>query len=162
MNKMDNIINELIKIGEEVNNLLSRYIEVHDKLNKTSWRNIIPIPFIFKKIGFEELHNQAVAILAELKEIDLKLEEITKEEEKEITEKEGKFYICLCLFNRALIDTVALLKRILDKLNKQSNSSFKYNIKDYKEDLDLYERARSKYITIGSELNPLFKGMATN
>ncbi len=44
----------LIEAAAEIGNLLHRYIDVHNRIFKTSLRHIIPIPGVFKPINYQQ------------------------------------------------------------------------------------------------------------
>jgi len=143
---------EIKLIATEINGLLNRYIEIHNSVFKFSWRKAIPLPFFFKPINFDSLHNKAEQILSELsssnKRITLLLEYINQ--------KESHFAHFLSEYCTALMETVSLLKRILYQLYLKSENSNEYNLDEHNKMLKLYKEAVNRYSAMGSRLNELY------
>jgi len=76
---MSNQIYDAKLIAVEINNLLSRYIIIHDQIFKFSWRKIIPLPFLFKPINFKNLNNQLNNILSVIKCYPQQIEDLLVE-----------------------------------------------------------------------------------
>ncbi|MDO8885653.1 hypothetical protein [Candidatus Oleimmundimicrobium sp.] len=149
---MSDLKNELRLIAVEVNELLSRYIEIHNAVFKFSWRKIIPLPFVFKSINFNDLHSRAKQILSELEACNQQINSLIED----TTQKESRFAHFLSEYCGALIKTVSLLKEILHQLHLKSENSSKYNLSKYNKQCDLYNEAVNKYSSMGGRLNELY------
>lgn len=150
---MDELKNNLQTISIKVNDLLTRYITIHDAIFKFSFRKIIPLPFIFKKIDFQSHHRETESILEQLNDCRGIIDKMVSSysgSEREYLEVLSEYVI-------ALVDTVNLLKIILEELYEKSQNSKQYNYKQYKKDLVLYERAVQKYMNLGQKLNALYQ-----
>lgn len=146
-----NLRNDLRLIAVEVNNLLARYIKIHDAVFKFSWRKIIPLPLIFKAIDFSNLHRQAERIVSELETCSERIDRLIGA----TTEKESRFAHCLSEYCMALTETVSLLKDILHQLYLKSENSNQYSFSEYSKQCELYKRAVDEYSRVGSALNEL-------
>lgn len=150
---MSDLKNELKSIAVQVNELLSRYVMIHDAIFKFSWRKIIPLPFIFKAIDFNNLHSQAKQILSELETCNQRIDSLIED----ATQKESRFAHFLSEYCMALIETVSLLKEILYQLHLKGESSNKYSLSEYNKQCDLYKNAVNNYTSMGSQLNELYQ-----
>lgn len=150
---MSDLKNELKSIAVEVNGLLGKYITIHDAVFKFSWRKIIPLPFIFKAIDFNNLHNQAKQILSELETCNQRIDTLIEN----TTQKERRFARFLSEYCMALIETVSLLKEILYQLYLKGENSNKYSLSEYNKQCALYKDAVSNYTSMGSQLNELYQ-----
>jgi uncharacterized coiled-coil DUF342 family protein len=145
--------NELKSIAIKVNDLLSRYIGIHDVVFKFSWRKILPLPFIFKTTDFNSLHTQAKQIFSELKTCHEQIDDLIEK----TAHKESRFAHFLSEYCIALIETVSLLKKILYQLYLKSQNSKEYGLGEYNKQCDLYKKAVNKYSNMGGRLNELYE-----
>jgi len=149
---MSAVRNELKSIAIEVNDLLTRYIKIHNDVFKFSWRRIIPLPFVFKSIDFNDVHAQAKQILSELEVCNERINNLIES----TTKKESRFAHFLSEYSMALIETVSLLREILYQLYLKSQNLNEYSISEYNKGCDLYKKAVNKYHSMGSRLNELY------
>ena len=150
---MSKIKNELKSIAVELNNFLGSYIRIHDAVFRFSWRKSIPLPFIFKVIDFNDLYSQAAQILSELETRNQQINNVIKD----TTPKQKRFAHFLSDYCTALIETVSLLKEILHQLYLKSQRSNKYSLNEHKKQCGLYQNAVDKHVSIGSQLNELYR-----
>ena len=150
---MQDLKEDMKIIVAEINVLLNRYIEIHNDVFKFSLRKIIPLPFVFKTIDFNELHNKAKQILAELEVSNKRINSLIKY----VHQKESLFAHFLAEYCAALIETVSLLKRILYQLYLKSENSNEYNLSEHNKMLKSYEETVNKYSAIGTRLNKLYQ-----
>lgn len=147
---------EVLKlIAVQINELLGKYIEIHDAVFKLSWRKIIPLPFIFKRVDFGHLHTGAEQILSQLGTCDQRINNLTEG----LTQQENRFAHFLSEYCVALIETVSLLRGILDQLHLKSEDSGRYSLTEYNRECDLYKNAVDKYSAMGNQLNELYRGI---
>ena len=144
---------KLIAVG--VNEILSRYIEIHDAVFKFSLRKIIPFPFIFKPIDFGHLQSGAEQILSQLEKCNQQINSLIES----LTQKERDFAHFLSEYCVTLIETVSLLRGILHQLHLKSQGSGKYILTEYNRQCDLYKNAVDKYSAMGNRLNELYRGI---
>ena len=149
---MSDLKNELKLIAVEVNELLNRHIKIHNAVFKFSWRKIIPLPFIFKAIDFNGLHNNVKQILYELETYNKRIDTLIED----IAQKESRFAYFLSEYCMALIETISLLKEILYQLYLKSKNSTDYNLTEHNKMIKLYEETVNKYSSMGSRLNKLY------
>ncbi len=143
--------NKTVTLCFEINSLLDKYIEVHNGLHNTSWRNIIPIPFIFKRIDFNGLRNRANLITEKLKDSLLEINDLIKK-----IEDNENFIVLLKTYCIALLKTVSLLEKILNNLYLKGKKSKKYSLKEHLELSEEYDKSVAHYLFIGDELNCRF------
>lgn len=153
---MSELKKELKLIAVELNELLSRYIEINDAIFKFSWRKIIPLPFIFKPIDFGHLHSRAEQILSQLESCNQQISSLIED----LTQEESRFADFLSEYCMVLIETVSLLKGIIHQLRLKSEGSEKYTLTEHNKQCDLYKNAVDKYRTMGSKLNELYQEIA--
>lgn len=152
---MDELKNNLQAISIKVNDLLTRYIAIHDKIFKFSFRKIIRLPLIFRRVDFQSHHREAESILAQLNDCKVIIDKMTPESrsgKKEYLEVLSRYAI-------ALIETVNLLKIVLGELYEKSQNSKQYNYEQYKKDLAFYEDAVKKYVNLGQKLNVFYQNV---
>lgn len=149
---MSGVKNELKSIAIKVNDLLSRYIGIHDVVFKFSWRKIIPLPFIFKTTDFNSLHIQAKQIFSELETCHEQIDDLIEK----TAHKESRFAHFLSEYCISLIETVSLLKKILYQLYLKSQDSKEYGLGEYNKQCNLYKKAVNKYSNMGGRLNELY------
>ena len=143
---------ELRLIAVEINGLLGRYIEIHDAIFKSSWRKIIPLPFIFKPIDFGRLQDITEKIQSQLETCKQQISELIEG----LTQREKDFVDFLSQYCTTLIETVSLLRGILHQLHLKSQGSGKYSLTEYNKQCDLYKNAVDKYSAMGDQLNELY------
>lgn len=149
---MQDLKGELKSIAFDVNELLSRYTKIHDCVFKFSWREIIPLPFFFKKIDFKGLHTQATQLLHELENCNQRINNLIED----IAQKESRFAHFLSEYCMTLIETISILKGILYQLYLKSENSNEYSLSEHNKKINLYKGAIDKYTSMGSRLNELY------
>ncbi len=129
-------------------NFLNRHVAVHNEIFRFSIRNIVPLPFLFKKIDFAYLWSECEEIYHELGRFIAEVEEnvLILEREKIFTE-----------YLKALQISSMSLSTITNKLSKKSNNIASYNKAEYDKDLGSYQRTRTSYSNLGSALNEHLK-----
>jgi hypothetical protein len=139
---------QITRLSHDVNDLLTRYIAIHDDVFRASWRRIVPVRGLFQKIDF---HRHFINIT----EIETSLTAMKAEAEmlSEKTLGADKNYITtLHQYIAALLHAVALFTRIIGRLRaKRDNKEYRWN--EYRRDLKTYNRSRRYYGTLGRELN---------
>lgn len=138
---------ELFKLGLRMMDIFDLYYEVHNQYinRKASLRDIIPIPFLFKKIDFTEGEKRLNYILFEQ-------EEIIDEIESYVVAHNflnHEFYLEAVKYNESLSECILQLKDILHKLGEKSKGE-RYNWEEYSKELNYYEQ---KCIAYNQESN---------
>lgn len=146
---------QIIELSWNVNDLLSRYVAIHDDIFKTSIRHAIPIPGIFKPIDFDAHLKNIVNIIPELENCDNKIKFIADN----ANGQEREYLDLLSKYTNALIVTASCLKVVVGALydKSQSFANSNYDWKNYKGDLAKYEQSVQNYMAIGGRLNELFE-----
>lgn len=144
----------LTNLSWDINDLLSQYIEIHNNIFKTSIRQRIPIPGIFKAINFSAHLEKIEEIMPEMESLNSKIKLLAINS----MSQEKEYLNLLSRYTDALIKTAGYLKIVISALYDKSKSSINssYNWKNYKKDLAIYEQSIKNYMTIGGQLNNLF------
>jgi len=140
--------NELRQVGISINNILTRYIQIHDAIFKFSLKKILPLPFVFKKIDFENLFLDTKDLLGELTEIKLKLSESNL-----LDIKNQKFYNTIIPYVENFRQILQLLSYIALSLSKKINDPKSYQFSEYQKSITEYNKLRVLHNKMGQFLN---------
>ena len=128
-----------IMLAANVNDILSRYILIHDQIIKFSIRKLIPIPGLFKAVTFCTHENDLDALLGELA--------ATRDSISDhliglrgVATAEGEFIGMLDEYSAALNDTIYQLHGISSELCLKSRGEGDYPYRRYRADLDSFIR----------------------
>lgn len=144
--------NEIITISIALNELLDKYITIHDEIFKFSLRKITPIPFIFKAINYDELFNKTTEMLFEIKQYYKKIK-IIMDSDFVDNKCYPKLLSEYCL---ALINTLNILLEIISNLSKKIENPNIYSASEYKKRTEEYFKSIEKYQFLGNKLNELY------
>jgi hypothetical protein len=135
----------------QVNDILSRYILVHDDVFKFSLRKVIPIPGIFKPIDYRANSLALTQLLIELADARTGITAAlaAREPSKEFLAK-------LEAFAARLTETIGRLRNICDGLGQRSRGAGGSTATDHQRQVDEYNVSVQKYLALGGELNALF------
>ena len=131
-----------------VNNLLSKYIVLHNAFIKSSgsfWS-------IFKKINFAGMAGDAYFLFGQLRDERNNIEKL-KNEAKD--GKEMEFAESLYQYSKALTETVHLLFMLLHALNEKAKGE-KLSMNDHMENNKKYQQSIHEYMNRGEELNRIY------
>lgn len=137
-----------------IDNLLTEYILVHDKLVKESG-----FFSLFKKIDFAELYRSTAPLFQKSISGLSEIEEFKSKFYEELSEKQKLFLDSLIEYTLALTETIqCLLKLTYDLAEKSKGSQGKKVTWDqHKANSDSYKDARNKYLVVGKDLNSLYR-----
>ena len=126
---------------DQVHLILERYIAIHEKIFKFSWRKAIPIPGLFKPIDygqhFVEL-NSLVSALEELADSANNRAGATSAFQQYVT---------------ALLDAMRFLRDMCKRLYDKKQGILKgYTIDQYESDVTTYQGLVAKYRALGLKL----------
>ena len=143
---------ELKQLAFQVNDLLTQYIAIHDDIFAHSWRKVIPIPGIFKKIDY--CHHEAV-----LSAMLFTLEGYTSDAADLQQSPRGPSELAQALvgYTTALHTTLEHLHGMCSKLCSKSRGKAGYDLGAYNRDFQEYERLRTVYSQWGEALNQAFR-----
>ena len=141
-----------------VNDILSRYILIHDQIFKFSIRKLLPIPGLFKATSFCKHENDLDALLGEL---------VTARDSisdhliglREVSTTEGEFIGMLEEYAAALTDTIYQLHGISSELCLKRRGEGDYPHRRYQAEVDSYEKSLDRYRQVGDRLNILHRRM---
>ena len=143
-----------IDLAEEVNDILSRYIVVHNALFKLSIRKLIPIPGLFKPIEFERHRADLTGMVAELREVDEAIDYLHPSVSR--YSPIVLFLTHLREYSTALADTITLLSTICHSLHLKSERSSEFTWDDHKRAVNEYNSSVDHYKELGGQLNQDF------
>lgn len=135
---MTEIPNEMYQL----HSILERYISIHDKIFKFSFKKALPIPGIFKDINFGKHFRELDSLASSLDHLI-----ILKSNKTGIPEVFQQY-------TQALLKAIKFLRDICARLDDMSKGDLKdYKWKQYKADLDQYHVIVERYRKFGSALN---------
>ena len=143
-------------LAANVNDILSRYILIHDQIIKFSIRKLIPIPGLFKAVSFCTHENDLDALLGELAAARDSISDHLIGL-RGVATVEGEFIGMLDEYSAALNDTIYQLHGISSKLCLKSRGEGDYPYRRYRADLDSHEESVERYRQIGDRLKVLHR-----
>ncbi|MFQ5800055.1 MAG: hypothetical protein ACE5H0_15365 [Bacteroidota bacterium] len=115
------------------------------------------MPFIFKAIDYPLLQNQAVAVLAQLRDHELALNNLRLTTDSfNLPEQETHFLHFMSEYVLALIETVLRFETMLNELRKKAEDPSSYKYSEYRRHLKRYQEAVATYLSMGGRLNELY------
>ena len=137
---------DLIQKAVEVHEVLTRYIQIHNDVFKSSIQRVIPIPGIFQSMDYGKHHSD--------------LTELTNELEALISGavSDDEFAGALREYAQALFQTISSLRDICGKLYEKSQGDLNsYPKSQYEADLAKYHSYERTYQALGERLNQYFR-----
>ena len=150
-------MNEIIEIAVEVDDILSNYVVVHDKVYKFSIRKILPIPGIFQPIDFACHYHHLDSLRSELGLVGTKISTWIMTTTADSSEYE--FLTQMQKYVLALSDTISQLAVICLNMSDMSQAEHIYSPAAYKKDTRAYKDSVVRYRHLGTCLNVLFKDL---
>jgi len=147
-------MNDIESLTLKINEILGRYVSIHDDIFKFSIRKLIPIPGIFKSINYHSHKTNLETLLTELSELNSFLEENNTHPNLVASDKE--FLSVLHEYSIALLDTINRLYLIAEALCRKSEGSQDYSYDQYNSELAAYNLSVEQYTSLGERLNALF------
>lgn len=147
---MDNL-SQLKGSATNVNNLLSKYIELHNILLKSTGS----IWSIFKKINYSRYAGEAYFLFEQLRDERNNIEKLKNEASKG---KEQEFAEGLFLYTKALTETVHLLFMLLHALKEKAEGG-ELSMKEHMENNKKYQESIKTYTEYGEDLNKLYSSL---
>lgn len=144
-------MNEAESLAIQVDEILTRYIAIHDDIFKFSFRKVIPSQGIFKVIDFCSHKNKLTILQTELAETQRCI--VQAKTSPGLTSPESPFLTELNDFSIALIDTVNRLRSISEALCRKSKEEYDYSMRQYNDDIAAYDVSVERYMAIGNRLN---------
>lgn len=144
-------MDELKSIASTVNNLLSKYIVLHDAFIKSSgsfWS-------IFKKINFASMTGDAYFLFERLRDERNAIEKLKSEANDG---KEKDFAESLYQYTKALTETVYLLFMLLHALSEKAKGE-KLSMSEHMENNKKYQKSIEAYTAYGEDLNKIYSSI---
>lgn len=144
-------MSSLNAIARNLNDSLTDYTNIHDKIFKKSLRKSIPIPFLFKAINFQELEQQLQAI-----HIDLSIYKTQVDDIRQTGSEDASKCNTFIEYVEKLMYAVQLLQGITHNLWLKSEGDNSYKVNDHTELIKRYEKAVDAYYSLGDSMNSIF------
>lgn len=153
----ENYKNLLIDQAYEVDALLKKYVQLHDRRLKTAGT----FQSLFKKIDFEEIFKEIDELYWDFEEKRVEIMGMSGDY-SEYSTVQQKFYDVFDSYFSALFESVEMLHLISNKQNELSKGLGKDKL-TLQENLNLEKKYKEKmqaYINLGDKLNKSFKIMS--
>jgi hypothetical protein len=135
---MPDLPEELIR----ANDILGKYVAIHDAIFKFSWRKSLPIPGLFKATDFGAHYR-------DLDRLASKLAAISEKSKAESGSLEG-----FPQYAAALLESIQFLREICRRFYEQSQGALsKYPMAEYNANVKTYEGLVNKCQELGAALN---------
>jgi hypothetical protein len=138
-------------LAHAVNDLLSLYISVHNRIFDHPWWRSIPLPGLFKPIDCEradvEITNAHKHLLEAVRFIS---------EDDSTQPEEIKFVDALRSFANALLGAVSALSVVVRRLKEKSEGG-SYSLSEYRTDVREYRKAEQAYHALGPHMNECWR-----
>lgn len=146
-------------LATNVNEVLSRYIRIHDQITKFSIRRLLPIPGLFEVIPYCTHEDNLAALLGDLAAIRDRISDHLLSLRGVAPAVEGEFIEALDEYAAALNDTIYRLHDIASELCLKSRGEGDYSPQRYRADMESYRESTDRYSRIGQRLNVLHRRM---
>lgn len=134
----------------EVNELLSRYVSVHD----SSIKEAGTVSSLFRGVDFKGLYEDAVGLNSLCLKKLTQLKSLETEAYHQMDKGEQAYFECLILFTRRLSETVALLEKRQELLYLKTQGG-DYSYQGHKALNEQYDNSIQQYLVVGQRLNEL-------
>ena len=139
----------ILAVVYAVDDILTRYIAIHNDIRKPTLRRAIPIPGIFKPIDFGSHTGPLEKLCSELEKCQQQIPDL-----KSSRPKNSQFLSVLDEYVEALGISISLLNTVAFNLATKSAGK-NYSRKEYELDLETYDNSVYDYLEIGRSLNSL-------
>ncbi len=134
-----------------VHNLLTQYIDLHNKFLKSSgtfWS-------LFRRVNFRRLTGEAYFLFEKLRDVRIKLDKLKNEESNS---KEKEFAESLFQYTKALTETVYMLFILLNALKEKAEGG-KLSLNEHMENNKKYQQMIKTYQVYGEKLNKNYSSL---
>jgi len=149
---MDNKV-KLQTIAFEINDLLTEYITIHNKILKKAGSFLS----LFKRVNFQEFYDDTKDILLKFNLKQREVRELKISLYDCMTHSQRNFLDCLLRYVDTLIETINLLYIKVDLLYQRSQNKISLRFKELQSVDKHYQKCINGYMRIGEELNDLYK-----
>lgn len=150
--------NSLRQFATTINDLLSEYIEFHNKHAKQTGTFKSLFKGLFTGINYAELNDEATSIYFKT---TMKQNEIRELKESEffidLSKDQRDFFVKLTDYVDALAQSTFLLSEVVDLEYKRSQNMITLKFEEFKSKLKAYEESGKNRSNIGNQLNHLYK-----
>lgn len=141
---------ELRHLAFRTNNILDRYVSIHDACFKFSLRKVIPLPGIFKPIDYRR-HREA------LNSLHSELEQVRRDATGLAQTSRHVFLLVLDEYTQALDSAIITLAAMCQGMHGRSEGDNRYTAAQYQADWKACGDAVDRYTQVGGRLNEVFK-----
>jgi len=145
---------QITSLAYQVNDILSRYIVVHDAIFKFSIRKLLPISGLFKAIDYGSHHHELDDLHSDLADILVAIAEV--QTSQPASSSREAFLVTLAEYADALSDPIAKLRDMCSHLYRKSQGATDYSWGAYRRDVKAYEASVQHYMASGEHLNSLW------
>lgn len=130
--------------------LFDESLKIDNEIFSFSFRKIMPLPFIFKRINYEELYNRGEEILKELINIQVDVTKI-----KGALTGYDKPINFILEYNRVFIETQTALNKVSEQMYLKSENKLKVNYSEYNALVAKYKALDTKRASYGLQMNEI-------
>ena len=146
---------KLESIAFEINDLLTEYIAIHNKVLKEASSFLS----LFKRVNFQGLCDDIKTILLKFNSKQKELGEFKSSLYDDLTQSQKDFFNCLTEYIDALAETVDALYKKVNLCYQRSQNKIVLSFEELQGVDKHYQECVSKYSRIGQKLNELYKLM---
>ena len=136
----------------EINDLLTEYIMVHNKILKKAGSFLS----LFRRVNFKELYADTEIILSKFNSISEKVALLKTELYGDLPQNQKDFFDCLSDYVDALTSTVDALHTKVNLLHQRSQNKNSLSFKELQAADKDYQECINNYMRIGDRLNELY------
>ncbi|MFA5093470.1 MAG: hypothetical protein WC543_05995 [Candidatus Omnitrophota bacterium] len=150
-----NNLDKLKSCALEINNLLNKYVELHNKVLKEAGT----FRSVFRKVDFQGLYNEAKILSNDFMSKEIEIRELGNEINNSLTSLQKEFFDCTLGYFEALLKTVDLLFRKIELLYNRSQNKETLSWNNFNRISKEYNESINGYLEFGTNLNKLYKEM---
>lgn len=145
---------QITLLAYQVNDILSRYIVVHNAIFKFSIRKLLPISGLFEAIDYGSHHHELDDLHSDLAGILVAIPDVRTSQPASSSRE--AFLVTLAEHTDALSDSIAKLRDMCGHLYRKSQGATDYSWGTYRRDVKAYEASVLHYMALGEHLNSLW------
>lgn len=146
-----------LSLANSVNDILCRYVAVHNDVFDSSLRRMIPIPGLFQAVQYCTHRDTLAGLQSELVVVAEQAQTTSALVKTRVPEQ--RFLVELDKYVAALMDTVSRLGDICGQLCAKSEAAADYQWHDYNRDVEDYNASIARYKALGGRLNHLYEAL---
>lgn len=136
--------------ANDIHDLLSIYIKVHDEIFKKSSTFLS----LFRRVDFQDIYNQTESLLSHFNHKRIELYNLKSNFNESVPQEYRQYFQQLVAFFERLYETVVLLKDRQYQLLLKSNGE-KYSFKEFMDIENKHKESVDMYMEEGQKLNSI-------